>query len=92
MFHTQGFSTAVALVKGIYVVHVRDWMSVFPRDQFLFLETEEARHRPDYTLQRLMELLETGKLLQSNYRANGAIVERERERERDQLVYLKSIK
>ncbi len=42
------------ILKGIYVVHVREWLSVFPREQFLFLETEEARHRPDNVLQQLM--------------------------------------
>ncbi len=62
LFLPQGFSTADALLKGLYVVHIRDWMSVFPRDQFLLLETEEARHRPDYTLQRIMEFLETGNI------------------------------
>ncbi len=33
---------------------------MFPRDQFLFLETEETRHRPDLILQRLMTFLDTG--------------------------------
>ncbi len=50
------------LIKGIYVVHIRHWLSVFPRQQFLFLETEEARHRPHVTLQHLIEFLETGKI------------------------------
>ncbi len=59
----QGFSRADALMTGIYVVHVRDWLSVFPRDQFLFLETEEARQRPDYTLQQTMDFLEAGRII-----------------------------
>ncbi len=60
-FELQGFSLENIILKSIYVVHVRDWLSVFPRDQFLFLETEEARHRPDDILQSLMGFLETGK-------------------------------
>ncbi len=62
VFLPQGFAMPVVVRKGIYVVHIRDWLSVFPRGQFLFLETEEARHRPDYTLLSLMDFLGTGKI------------------------------
>lgn len=45
------------------MVHIREWLSVFPREQFLFLETEEAKINPGYVLLQLMDFLETGKML-----------------------------
>ncbi len=43
----------------MYAVFLRDWMEVFPRDQFLFLETDETRHNPHMAMQKLMKFLDT---------------------------------
>lgn len=51
------------LVRGIYALFLRDWMEVFPRDQFLILETEEVRRNPDVVLEQLVDFLGTSKNL-----------------------------
>ncbi len=55
------------LVRGIYVLFLRHWMEVFPRDQFLIFETEDARRNPHVVLHQLVEFLETSKLYYLNY-------------------------
>ena len=62
-------------------MYLRDWLAVFPRRQFLFLESDEMRYWPDETLHRLMKFLEIG-MNQCNPSNPTSLALRQRERER----------
>ncbi|MDM8557430.1 sulfotransferase domain-containing protein [Candidatus Parabeggiatoa sp. HSG14] len=46
------------LSKGIYIDHLRRWLDVFPRQQILFLKSEELYTDPQTVLQNTLEFLE----------------------------------
>ncbi|KAK3606996.1 hypothetical protein CHS0354_011864 [Potamilus streckersoni] len=48
------------LRTGLYVMHIMDWLRVFPRDQVLFIRTEEYEIDIPYTLKRIFKFLDIG--------------------------------
>ncbi|KAL3846986.1 hypothetical protein ACJMK2_017926 [Sinanodonta woodiana] len=48
------------LRTGLYIMHIRDWLKVFPRDQVLFIRTEEYEKDIPYTLKRIFKFLDIG--------------------------------
>ncbi|NEQ74827.1 MAG: hypothetical protein F6K23_18340 [Okeania sp. SIO2C9] len=45
------------LERGIYIEQLEKWMSIFPREQFLILKSEDFYARPDVTLKEVFEFL-----------------------------------
>ncbi len=48
------------LSKSLYAVFIRDWLAVFPRDQFLFLRMEDYLGRRLDTIQKLVTFFDSG--------------------------------
>ena len=46
------------LARGVYVVFLQHWMSVFPREQFLILSNEQLNLAPQATLTQVFDFLE----------------------------------
>ena len=46
------------LARGVYVVFLKHWMSIFPRDRFLILSNEQLNHTPQTTLSQFFDFLE----------------------------------
>jgi tetratricopeptide (TPR) repeat protein len=46
------------LARGVYVVFLKHWMSVFPRDRFLILSNEQLNRDPQATLSQVFDFLE----------------------------------
>ena len=45
------------LERGVYIEQLERWMSIFPREQFLILKSEDFYENPDVTLQEVFEFL-----------------------------------
>ncbi|TAF51264.1 MAG: hypothetical protein EAZ61_11010 [Oscillatoriales cyanobacterium] len=45
------------LARGIYIVFLKHWMSIFPRDRFLVLSSDQLNTNPQATLSQLFEFL-----------------------------------
>lgn len=45
------------LARGIYVVFLKHWMSIFPRDRFLVLSNDQLNNDPQATLSQLFDFL-----------------------------------
>jgi len=43
--------------RGLYARQLKRWLDVFPRDQFLFLCTEELKNHPDAVLKKITSFL-----------------------------------
>lgn len=47
---------------GLYDVFVKDWLAVFPREQFLFIRTEDYQARPLETMRNITQFLGMGEM------------------------------
>ncbi len=45
------------ILKSLYLYHFKKWMSLFPREQFLILKSEDLFSRPEATMKRCFESL-----------------------------------
>ncbi len=45
------------LAKGVYVEFLKEWMSFFPREQFLILKSEDFYVNPEASLQQVLKFL-----------------------------------
>ena len=46
------------LSRGVYVDNLKRWMNIFPKEQFLILQTEEFNSKPNDVLNRVYEFLD----------------------------------
>lgn len=60
------------LSRGIYVEQLQRWMSVFPREQFLILRSEDLYADPETTVNRVFEFLELPEHHPSHYNRYNA--------------------
>jgi len=44
--------------KGLYVSYLKNWMKIFPNEQFLIIRSEDFFERRDFTLNRIFKFLE----------------------------------
>ncbi|XP_035686733.1 carbohydrate sulfotransferase 15-like [Branchiostoma floridae] len=54
------FHTRVRLRRGLYEVYLRDWLSIFPRDQILVQRLEDHARDPNTTMTRVLNFLDLG--------------------------------
>lgn len=52
-----GSITIARIAIGMYYIHIRKWLQVFPREQFLFLRMEDFSAGPDAVIQQVTEFL-----------------------------------
>eukprot|EP00058_Branchiostoma_floridae_P005306 XP_002590794.1 hypothetical protein BRAFLDRAFT_78209 [Branchiostoma floridae] len=50
----------VRLRRGLYEVYLRDWLSIFPRDQILVQRLEDHSKDPNTTMTRVLNFLDLG--------------------------------
>ncbi|XP_064624189.1 carbohydrate sulfotransferase 15-like [Lineus longissimus] len=56
-FLLDGERTRVLLQVGLYVVYIKDWLTVFPRNQFYFTTTEEYGANPNRVMKEIFQFL-----------------------------------
>ena len=49
------------LARGIYVEQLKTWMDIFPKDQFLILNSEDFYRKPEISLDKVFEFLNIAK-------------------------------
>ena len=47
---------------GLYSIYVEDWLDVYKREQFYFVQLEEFSESPEEHTNRIFEFLDIGKL------------------------------
>ncbi len=60
------------LEKGIYVTKLKRWMSIFPKNQFLILKSEDFFNDPNKIYNQVLEFLELPKWQLKEYKIIGA--------------------
>lgn len=61
------------IYKSLYACSLKQWLKLFPREQFLILQSEEFYANPAATLKQVFEFLEVPDFQLSNYKQyNGA--------------------
>ena len=60
--------SVIHLLEGLYVFHLKRWFAIFPRDQFLILESENLFRDPATTMRKVHDFLKLPSHQLSNYR------------------------
>jgi len=60
------------LDRSIYVDKIKHWMKIFPKNQFLILQSEPFFKNPDETYQKVLEFLELPKWQLKKYKKIGS--------------------
>lgn len=50
-------SNMIHLLYSLYIYHLKEWLSVFPRDQFLILKSEDLFGNPSATMNQVYDFL-----------------------------------
>lgn len=58
--HNLTTTLPLPLSASLYYIHLKEWMSVFPRDQIFIFRNEDYRKDKKYSLFKLFEFLEVG--------------------------------
>lgn len=66
-YHSHNYYIYGYLDRGIYVKKIKNWLSVFPRKQFLFIKSEEFFENPDKIYQNVLEFLGRKNFHLNNY-------------------------
>ena len=56
------------LARGVYVEFFKEWMSLFPREQFLILKSEDFYANPEVSVQEVLKFLDLPEYQLSEYR------------------------
>ncbi|MCU0543205.1 MAG: sulfotransferase domain-containing protein [Oscillatoriaceae cyanobacterium Prado104] len=74
------------IYKSLYAVSLKEWLKLFPREQFLILQSEEFYTNPAAGLKQVFEFLELPDFQLSNYKQyNGANYQPAGDRVRERL-------
>ncbi|XP_064622639.1 carbohydrate sulfotransferase 15-like [Lineus longissimus] len=57
LLHEAG-EAKVLLQPGLYAVFISDWLKIFPREQFLFINTDDYSHNQESALKTAFEFLD----------------------------------
>lgn len=60
-FQEYDFPDRMALSEGLYVIYLQDWLDVFPKEQFLFIKSEDYFKDRYTTIRDIQSFLNIGK-------------------------------
>jgi len=73
LHYADSYFTYSYFERGIYVDKLKHWMKVFPKEQFLIIQSEIFFKNPSDTLNQVLDFLELNHIVLNEYKIRGKV-------------------